>query len=157
MSTAKKTANDAFDLASFDFAKMSEAFREMTEKSISQGNDAYEQFKLVAEDATASAQKSFEAMREGMSELSAKALENTKANTEASMAFIEKMTGAKTFAEAVELQGEFFRNSFETLTAQAKEAQELTLKVGEKATAPVKQTVVEATEVAKKAATQKAA
>lgn len=151
MPAAKKIANDGFDFAAFDIANVTESFRELTEKSIAQGTEAYEQFKLAAEDATASAQKSFDAMREGVTELSAKALENTKTNTEASMAFVEKLTGAKTFAEAVELQGEFFRTSFETLSAQTKEAQELTMKVGEKASAPVKEATEKAVAVAEKA------
>ena len=151
MPAAKKAANDAFDFAAFDIAKVTESFRELTEKSIAQGTEAYEQFKLAAEDATASAQKTFDAMRDGAAELSAKALENTKANTEASMAFIEKLTNAKTFAEAVELQGEFFRTSFETLSTQAKEAQELSVKLGEKASAPVKEATEKAVAVAEKA------
>jgi len=153
----KKPANDAFDFAAFDLSKMSESFRELTEKRLTQGNEAYEQFKVAAEEATASAQKTFDALRDGAAELSAKAIENTKANTEASMSFIEKLAAAKTFSEAVELQGEFFRQSFETLAAQTKEAQELTMKVGEKASAPAKKAAEKATEKVVEATTQKAA
>jgi phasin family protein len=65
-------------------------------------------------------------------------MENTRVNTETGVAFVEKVTKAKTFAEVLELQGEFFRSAFERLSSQAKEVQELTLKVTEKAAAPVK-------------------
>jgi phasin family protein len=61
---------------------------------------------------------------------------------------MEKMAGAKTFSEVMELQGEFFRTSFENLAAQAKETQELTVKVSEKSTAPVKAAAEKAVETA---------
>ncbi|MCG6857921.1 MAG: phasin family protein [Salaquimonas sp.] len=143
MSTTKKSATDAFqfpqfDMSKFDIVKLSETYRDFAEKAMSQSTEAYEKYKSAAEEATASAQKSFDAMREGVSVLSAKAIENTKTNTEAGVAFVEKLTGAKTLAEVLELQGEFFRSTFEMLASQAKETQDLAVKVGGKAVAPVK-------------------
>jgi phasin len=124
--------------AQADFAKFTESFRDAAEKGVAQSTEAYDKFKVMAEEATAAAQKSFDAMREGMTTLSTKAMENARVNSEAGVAFVEKVTKAKTFAEVLELQGEFFRSAFERLSAQAKDAQELTLKVSEKAAAPVK-------------------
>jgi phasin len=138
MANAKSPANEMIEKAQADFANMSESFRQMAEKSVAQGTEAYDKFKVMAEEATTAAQKSFDVVREGMTVLSTKAMENARANTESGVAFVEKVTKAKTFAEVLELQGEFFRNSFERLASQAKEAQELTLKVTEKAAAPVK-------------------
>ena len=138
MATAKNAANEMIEKAQSDFTNMSESFRHMAEKSVTQGTEAYDKFKVMAEEATAAAQKSFDAMREGMTVLSTKAMENTRVNTETGVAFVEKVTKAKTFAEVLELQGEFFRSAFERLSSQAKEVQELTLKVTEKAAAPVK-------------------
>jgi phasin len=138
MATAKNPANEMIEKAQSDFANMSESFRQMAEKSVTQGTEAYDKFKVMAEDATAAAQKSFDAMREGMTVLSTKAMDNARVNTETGVAFVEKVTKAKTFAEVLELQGEFFRSAFERLSSQAKEVQELTLKVTEKAAAPVK-------------------
>ncbi len=134
--SAKKT--DAFAMPQFDLATVNESVREYSEKMMAQNTEAYGKLKVAAEEATASAQKGFDAVREGFTALSAKAVENTKVNTEAGVAHIEKLTAAKTFAEVVELQGAFFRNAFETMVAQAKEAQEMTVKFGEKAAAPAK-------------------
>lgn len=138
-------ATEMFDKAQADYARMNESFRQMAEKSVAQSADAYEKFKTIAEEATATAQKSFDAMREGMTVLSTRAMENARVNTEAGVAHVEKLTRAKSFAELLELQGEFFRSAFDTLSAQSKEAQELTAKVAQDATAPVKAQAEKAT------------
>ncbi len=138
MAAPKNQTNDMMEKAQADFANFTENFREMAEKGVAQSTEAYDKFKGMAEEAGSAAQKSFDAMREGMAALSAKAMENTRANTESGVAFVEKVTKAKSFAEVLELQGEFFRTAFERLSAQAKDAQELTVKVSEKAAAPVK-------------------
>lgn len=152
-------AAEMFDKAQADYAKMSESFRDMAEKAVAQSTEAYGKFKTMAEEATAAAQKSFDAAREGMTVLSTKAMENTRANTETGVAHVEKLARAKTFAEVLELQGAYFRASFEVLAAQAKEAQELAVKVAGEVSAPVKAqaekataAVVEAVEAAPKAA-----
>lgn len=138
MSSIKFPGNEMIEKAQADFAKFTESFRDAAEKGVAQSTEAYDKFKVMAEEATTAAQKSFDAMREGMTTLSTKAMENARVNSEAGVAFVEKVTKAKTFAEVLELQGEFFRSAFERLSAQAKDAQELTLKVSEKAAAPVK-------------------
>jgi phasin len=162
MANVKNPAADMMEKAQADLANMSESFRQMAEKGVAQSTEAYAQFKTLAEDATSAAQQSFDAMREGMTVLSTKAMENAKVNAESGVAFVEKVTKAKTFAEVIEMQGEFFRSAFERLSAQAKEAQELTLKVTEKAAAPVKASADKATatinkEAAKVAKATKAA
>ena len=102
------------------------------------------------ESATAATQKSFDVLRDGMSKITTKAMENASANMEAGMAFIEKISKAKTFAEVLELQGHYFREAFERLSAQIKEAQEITLKTTEKASAPARaQAEKTAAEIAK--------
>jgi phasin len=152
MANTKNPAADMMEKAQADLANVSESFRQMAEKGVAQSSEAYAQFKALAEDATSAAQQSFDAMREGMTVLSTKAMENAKANAESGVAFVEKVTKAKTFAEVIEMQGEFFRSAFERLSAQAKEAQELTMKVTEKAAAPVKASADKATAVLSKEA-----
>ncbi|MGI9402744.1 MAG: phasin family protein [Rhizobiaceae bacterium] len=137
MATAKKTAGN-FEYPEFDVAKFTGSFREAAEKAVAQNAEAYEQFKVAAEEATESAKQAFEAAREGAITLSSKAFENTKANTEAGITYLEKLSAIKSVSELMELQSEYFRNSFEVLSAQTKEAQELTVKVSEESAAPVK-------------------
>lgn len=152
MNASKKSGNDAFQFAQFDFGKMNESYRDFAEKAVAQSTEAYETYKTAAEEATSNAQKSFDALREGVAALSAKAIENTKANTEAGVAFVEKLAASKSFAEMLELQGQFFRSAFDTLATQAKETQEMAAKIGEKTAAPVKETAEKAVEKISKVA-----
>ena len=154
MATAKKPAGN-FEFPEFNVAKMSDSFREAAEKAVAQNTEAYEQFKVAAEEATESAKQAFEAAREGALALSSKAFENTKANADASIIYMEKFAAIKSVSELMELQSEYFRNSFEVLSAQAKEAQELTAKVSEESTAPVKAVAEKAAAKAVEAVTQK--
>lgn len=131
-------ASEMLDKTQVDYAKMADSFREMAENAVAQSTENYEKFKSLAEEATETAQKSFDAVREGMATLSTKAMENAHANAKNGVAHVEKLSRANTFAEILDLQGAFFRTSFETLSAQAKEAQELAVKVVEIASAPVK-------------------
>ena len=151
MATAKKTT-EAFEFSEFEFTKYADSFREMAEKSMAQSKDMYDMFKTNAEDATLSAQKAFEALRKGTEQMTQKAMDNTKSNTEASLAFFEKLAGAKSVSEALEVQSEFFRKSFDALSAQAKEAQEMTMKLTEDTAAPVKEAAEKVVEKASKAA-----
>jgi phasin family protein len=138
MATEKNPAVEMMEKTQADFAKMSESMRDVAEKSLAQGSDAGEKLRSSLETATAAAQKSFDVFRDGMSTITTKAMENASANMEAGMAFIEKVSKARTFAEVLELQGHYFREAFERLSAQIKEAQEVTLRTAEKAAAPVK-------------------
>lgn len=147
MATAKKTT-EAFEPAPFDFAKFADSFRHLTEKNMAQGTEAYDKFKVAAEEATETAQKAFDALREGTAAMSNKAFENARTNTEASLAFFEKLAGAKTVSELIELQGEFFRTSFENLAAQARETQELSVRISEESATPVKEAAGKAVEAA---------
>jgi phasin len=139
---------DVFPFPQFDFSQYGEAYREFAEKAMAQGTEAYDKFKTQAEEATAKAQTSFEAMRETAATLTAKAMENARVNSEAGVAFLEKLAAAKTLSEVIDLQSAYFRSTFETMTSQAKEAQDLVVKGGEKAAAPVKTVVQKAVKAA---------
>ena len=148
MATQTKTRNaasDAFSNSAFDFATANENFRAMAEESLAQasqiGEKFYAQARATTKEATDAAEKTAAAVSDGYAELAAKSLEISRANMEAGVAFIEKLSGAKTVADALELQGEYFRNQFDALARQAKEAAELTTQVSEKAAAPAKEAI----------------
>jgi phasin len=152
----KKTA-EVFDFALFDYAKYADSFRELAEKNVTQSSEAYENFRTSAEEITQTAQKAFEAMREGMTTLSNKAIENTKTNTEASLAYFEKLAEVRNVSDLIELQSTYFRTSFEILSEQAREAQELSVKTGEKVVTPISEATEKTVEKAADRATSKVA
>ncbi len=140
MAEAKKAAPAAKapEFPAFDIAKMTETARNFTETAMKQNTETLEKFKAVSADFTGASEKSLEAARTAGEALSTKIMDNAKANTEAAVAFTQKISGVKTVSEALEAQSEFFRAQFETLSAQAKEVSELAIANTEKTFAPVK-------------------
>ena len=145
-SKAGKTAKPSgtpFEAFSFPAAsfEVPAAFREFTEKSVSQARDAYSRLKTASEEATGLVEETFETAREGALEFGVKAIDAAKTNSDASFALARDMFGAKTVAEVIELQSAFARKQFEAMTTQMKEFQALGEKVITATTRPVTEKV----------------
>jgi phasin len=128
-----------FEAFSMPAMEVPTAFREVTEKGIEQARDAYAKVKTAAEDATDLMEDTFETSRQGVVEFNHKAVDATKANTDATFSFFKDMMAAKTLAEAIELQSTFARQQFDNLSTQAKDMQEFATKLSTDVTAPVKE------------------
>jgi hypothetical protein len=70
---------------------------------------------------------------------SAKALDAYRANTAASLDYVQALANVRTISEAIALQSEHLRKQYETLTAQAKELSALAQQVATDASAPLKE------------------
>jgi phasin len=137
--TAKAAANSetasatesAFDAFNFKVPTLEvpASFREFAEKSIAQARDGYAKMKSAAEDASDVVEDTYETAREGVFNLSVKALDAVKTNSDASFALARDLFGAKTFAEVIELQTAYARKQFDAVTAQLREFQELSQKI----------------------------
>ena len=115
------------------------AFREIADKAVTNSKDAYAKLKTAAEDATEAFEDSYETTRTGLVALTRTSLDNAKSHTDAAYAFARDFMGVKSFAEAVELQADFARKQFETISEQTRELQTLAQKVSTDATRPVRQ------------------
>ena len=142
--TTAKTAKTAKTTTPFEVFSMPAstfevpaAFREFTEKSISQAREAYAKLKGATEDATSLVEETFENAREGVFAIGVKALDAAKSNSNASFELARDLFGAKTVSEVIELQSTFARKQFEAMTAQLKELQELGEKYVTSTTKPV--------------------
>lgn len=120
-----ETAFDAFT-ASLPNFQIPAAFREFAERSTTQALDVYGRFKTVAEETTDVLGETYEAARDNALAVGRKTLELTKANADASLDFYKDLIGAKTLADALELQAAFARRQFDAFTGQVREIQELT-------------------------------
>ncbi len=138
MSKTPKTESDAFAMPTFDASKATEQFRDFADKGIAQSKDAYAKMKTATEDAQKTVEDTFKTAQSAASEVSLKAISALRANTETGLAHLEALVGVKSISDFVELQTSFFRKQAETVTAQAKELQDITTKAAEKAAAPVK-------------------
>jgi phasin len=96
---------------------------------VSQARDAYARMKTAAEEATDLLEETYETVREGTLAVGVKTLEATKANADASFAFYKDLIGAKTFADAIELQTAFARKQFDTVAGQVRDFQEFAQKM----------------------------
>lgn len=126
------------DMFQIQPVEMPPVFREMTEKSVAQVRDAYDKVKSSAEETSDMVEDTFETTRKGMMDLNMKALEVTKANSDATYDFFKKALGAKSISEAVELQTAFARECMDSFTAQAKDIQAFGQQFAEDVSKPAK-------------------
>lgn len=139
MATKKnETSAELFQFPAFDVTKMTDGYREMAEKSVNQSKEAYAKVKTVAEDATKAIETTLESAQAGTVELSLKAIDAARVNTEHSLSHMEALLGVKSVAQMLELQTGFFRKQAELMADQAKVMQEAARKVAEDVSKPVK-------------------
>lgn len=136
----KKTASSAemFEFPAFDMGKMTDSYREMADKTITQTKDAYAKVKAAAEDATKAVEATLENAQAGTVELSLKAIDAARGNAEHSLSHMEALLGVKSVAQMIELQTTFFRKQAEMMADQSKAFQEAARKVAEDVAKPAK-------------------
>jgi phasin len=135
-----------FELPKFDMPKMEvpAAFRDMSEKSISQAKDTYEKMKAAAEEATDVLEDTYATATKGCTDYGLKVIEIARANTNAAFDFANDLFTVKSVAEVVELSTAHARRQFEAMTAQTKELAALAQKVATETAEPVKEGVSKA-------------
>ncbi len=81
---------------------------------------------------------SFTAASKSLQVFSAKAMEAYQANANASVSYLQALSGVRSVSEAIALQSDHMRKQYETLTAQAKELTALAQQVAADAAGPFK-------------------
>jgi phasin len=145
---AMRNAQNALGM---DPSRMSEAFRAMTQRSVEQSREAYGRMKSAAEDATRTLEATMENAHNGSLQLSKQAIEAMRRNADLGFAHLEKLMGAKSFAEVIELQTSYVRQQVETSTDQAKEMQSLTQALAQEMLKPGREAFGRASEAARNA------
>lgn len=147
--TVEKTMEDATQQANAmveDFTKagedMTASVRKVAEQGVTNFRKAYDGLKDSAESTTDMLEDTLAAASNGVNQLNLKALDNFKAQTDAGFAFARSLLGAKSPAEAFELQTSFARDSLQMLTQQSKAYAELAGEVATAAVKPAKENVV---------------
>jgi phasin len=118
--------------------QLPEQVRAFAEKGVSQARESYSKLKDAAETHNGTIEAVFSSASKGATDYSAKLLEVVKTNTNASFDFAQRLVGAKTLPEALELWTSHSRKQVETLTAQTKEFAELTQKIASDTVEPIK-------------------
>jgi phasin len=130
-------ATDPFSSSVVPF-EVPEHVRAFAEKGVSQARDSYAKFKDVAESNNGTIEAVFAIATKGASEFSAKLMELTKANTTATLDFVQELIAVKSPSEAMELWTAHAKKQFENFTAHAKELAEMSQKVATEAAEPIK-------------------
>jgi len=136
----KKSATSAemFEFPAFDMGKITDTYREFADKSAAQSKEAYAKVKSASEDATKAMEATLESVQAGSVELSLKAIDAARVNTDHSLSHFEALLGVKSVSQMIELQTSFFRKQTELFVDQANAMQESARKVAEQVSKPVK-------------------
>jgi phasin len=114
---------------------VTQQFREMAEKGATQSKEAFEKMNAATGQAANVMQNWYSIALKGAQDYNSKLTEFTQANIHAAMDFAQKISGAKSPSEFVELSAQRTQQHVATLTEQTKElaalAQRVTLATAE--------------------------
>lgn len=137
---AGKTMQDmmgsAQSMLGMDPARLSEAFRSMTQKSMEQSKEAYGRMKTAADEATRALESAMENAQQGSLSFSKKAIDAMRSNAEIGFNHLERMMSATSFAEVIEMQTAYVRRQIEAVTDQAKDMQSLSQSIAQEMMKP---------------------
>ena len=134
--TYRKTAAQFQELAGN--TEMPEAMRALVENNITKTRELYERSKDALEAQLESWERSFDAVGQGAVALNRKVIDIAQRNINSSFDLAKSLAGAKNLAEAMELQGAYWRKQLDALAAQAEEVRTLSTQVAADAAKPIK-------------------
>ncbi|WP_235919025.1 phasin [Aureimonas psammosilenae] len=146
---SEEAMRNAQSAIGMDPAKMNEAFRTMTQRSMEQSREAYGRMKTAAEEATRTLENTMESAHNNSLQLSKRAIDAMRRNADLGFSHLERLMAAKSFAEVIELQTRYVRQQIETSTDQAKEMQSLTQSIAQDLLKPGREAFQRASEAAK--------
>ena len=115
-----------------------ESVRALAEKTVDQTREAYDRSTDAFDASVTTFEKSFGAAGQGAVAFNRKIIDIARRNVSSSFDLAKSLAGAKSLTDMVEQQTEFWRKQFGALTAQAEEVRELSSKVTEDTTKPIK-------------------
>ena len=120
-------------------AETPEAVRAYAEKTLAQLRESYTQARQSLEEATRALEASLEHANKGASEFNVKAMEMAQRNVNAGFEFARRLAGARSQAEAIEMQTQFMRDQLDAARAQSEEFQQLVARIATDASQPIQQ------------------
>lgn len=145
---AAETARDTYRKAAAQFQELAgntevpEAMRALFENNITQTRELYERSKDALEAVLESWERSFDAVGRGAVALNRKVIDIAQRNINSNFDLAKSLASAKNLAEAMELQGAYWRKQLEALAAQAEEVRTLSTQVTADAAKPIKEQVM---------------
>jgi phasin len=141
---AAEMARDAYlkTIAQFEpvtlEAAIPESVRALAEKSVSETRNLYERSKTALEAGLDVVEKAIDAAGQGAAALNRKVIDIAQRNVNSGFDLAKSLAGAKTVAQAVELQSGYWQKQVGALSAQAEEIQALSTKIAADTFEPIK-------------------
>ena len=120
-------------------ASVPEAVRAIAEKSVAQTREFYDRSNDALDASVATFEKTFDAAGQGAAAFNRKIIDIAQRNVNSGFDLAKSLAGAKNLAEAMELQGAYWRKQFGALAAQAEEVRALSTKMAAAASEPLKE------------------
>ena len=140
-STAKTTTTKP---ASSPRADAIQTYSATVENGSAQAKEAFEKISAATAEATDLIKNSFSTAVKGAQDYNNKVIEFAQTNTKVALEFVQKLSGAKSPSDFIELSTDHSRKQFETLTEQTKELAALAQKVTLATVEPLKTGVTKA-------------
>ena len=106
-------------------AAVPENVRAMVEKAVDQSREVYDRSKDALDASVATLERTFDAAGQGVVAFNRKIIEIAQRNVNSGFDLAKSLAGGKNLAEAMELQGAYWRKQFGALAAQAEEVRAL--------------------------------
>ena len=115
--------------------------RKLAEKTVAQTRDTVEKLNAATKNAFGAFDASATILAKGLSEINAKAFEAIQANSAATFAYFDALTGAKTLSDAAALAPAHASKQIEALQAQTKDLSSLAQKIAQESAEPLKSVI----------------
>ena len=139
--TAAEQARKNYQDVTTPGAAVPENVRAMVEKAVDQSREVYDRSKDALDASVATLERTFDAAGQGVVAFNRKIIEIAQRNVNSGFDLAKSLAGAKNLAEAMELQGAYWRKQFGALAAQAEEVRALSTKMAAAASEPLKEQV----------------
>jgi len=139
--TAAEQARKNYQDVTTSGAAVPEKVRAMVEKAVDQSREVYDRSKDALDASVATLERTFDAAGQGVVAFNRKIIEIAQRNVNSGFDLAKSLAGAKNLAEAMELQGAYWRKQLGALAAQAEEVRALSTKMAAAASEPPKEQV----------------
>jgi phasin len=139
--TAAEQARKNYQDVTSPGAAVPENVRTMVEKAVDQSREVYDRSKDALDASVATLERTFDAAGQGVVAFNRKIIDIAQRNVNSGFDLAKSLAGAKNLAEAMELQGAYWRKQFGALAAQAEEVRALSTKMAAAASEPLKEQV----------------
>ena len=123
--TAAEQARKNYQDVTTPGAAVPETVRAMVEKAVDQSREVYDRSKDALDASVATLERTFDAAGQGVVAFNRKIIEIAQRNVNSGFDLAKSLAGGKNLAEAMELQGAYWRKQFGALAAQAEEVRAL--------------------------------